>query len=360
MDDRNEQLKKALEAEGLDALLLTKRANQRYLEGFTGADCYMIVSPKGNFLIADPRYTEMGERECRTAKVLPHRPPHPPFGEVIAKLAKDMGFRRLGFEKDSIGWGQHEAIESNLAGSEVRLVPASPLVEKIRARKAPEEAAMIGAACQIADRALKDLLPLVRPGVSELDLKVELDYRMKSGGAEDVSFDTMVLFGQRASQPHANSQGDVYLRKGDFILIDYGATKNGYHSDTTRTFVCGKASDEQRRAYDTVLKSQAETVAMIAPGANGRDLNDRALTILKEAGYPPFHYGLGHGVGLEIHEEPGMRQNTDAILEPGMVLTVEPGVYLPGWGGIRIEDTVMVTGQGHSVLTFFPKELMEL
>lgn len=359
MDARNERLKGVLEAEGLDALLLTKQANQRYLEGFTGGDCYLVASPRGNFLIADPRYTEMGERECRTARVLPHRPPHPPFGEVIAKLAGDMGFRRLGFEKDHITWGQYEAIAGHLSEG-FALVPSSSLVEKIRAIKAPEEAAMIGAACQIADRALKDLLPCIRPGVSELDLKIELDYRMKSGGAEDVSFSTMVLFGARASQPHANSQGDVYLRSGDFILIDYGATKEGYRSDTTRTFVCGSATEEQRRAYETVLRAQRETVDMVAPGVNGRDLNDRALSILKEAGYPPFQYGLGHGVGLEIHEEPAMRQNTDTILAPGMAVTVEPGVYIPGWGGIRIEDTVMVTEQGRSILTFFPKELIEL
>jgi len=360
MDATNVKMRAMLEKEGLDALLLTKPANQRYLEGFTGHDCYMIVSHKGNFLIADSRYTEMGERECRTAKILPHRAPHPPYADVIAKLSHDMGFRSLGFERDHITWGQYDEVNKSIQTHNIAFVPTSSLIERIRQIKTPEEAAMIGAACQIADRALSDLIDHIHPGVSELDLKIELDYKMKTGGAEDSSFDTMVLFGARASQPHAVSQSDVRLCKGDFILIDYGATKCGYHSDTTRTFVCGKATAEQCKAYETTLKSQLDSLALVAPGVNGKTLNEKALEVITEAGYPAFQYGLGHGVGLEVHELPSMPQKADVTLEPGMVITIEPGIYKPGWGGIRIEDTVIVTEHGHSVLTFFNKELIEL
>lgn len=360
VDMRNERVCEALEAEGLDALFLTKGANQRYLEGFTGGDCYMLASSRGNFLIADSRYTEMGARECRTAKVLPHRSPHPPLGEVVAALAKELGIGKMGFERDDIAWGTHAEVESRLSSVGVAFVPTASLVEEVRAVKSSDEAAMIAAACQIADRALRDLVPLVRTGVSELDLKIELDYRMKTGGAEDVSFDTMVLFGARASQPHANPQGDVFLREGDLVLIDYGAAKCGYRSDTTRTFVCGRASDEQRRAYAAVLRAQAEALAMIAPGVNGREVHERAVAVIEAAGFPAFQHGLGHGVGLEIHELPSLRRNADVLLRPGMVVTVEPGIYVPGWGGIRIEDTAIVTENGCQVLTFFPKELTEL
>lgn len=360
MLSRATQLGSVLKEAGLDALILTKRANQRYMEGFTGADCYMVVSSRMNCLIADSRYTEMGERECRTAKVYPHRPPHPSFGEVITSIARDNSFFRMGFEKNDMTWGQHEEIEKHAKEAGIELIPSSGIVEKIRAKKTPEETALTSAACQIADRALKDLLPRIRPGVSELDLVTELTYLMMTGGAEEEGFGTMVLFGARASQPHATPRGDVRLAPGDFVLIDYGACKNGYRSDTTRTFVCGGASDEQKYAYETVLCAQRASLEKVAPRANGRDLNQISLDIIKEAGLPGYEYGIGHGVGLEIHEEPFMRQGADVILEPGMILTIEPGTYRPGWGGIRIEDTVLVTEDGHRVLTNFPKELMEL
>ncbi|MDR1916968.1 MAG: Xaa-Pro peptidase family protein [Synergistaceae bacterium] len=360
MKDRQAQLTEALAKSGVDAILLTKQANQRYIEGFPGNDCYMIASGRGNFLIADSRYTELGDMTCRSAKILPHRPPHPPLGEVIAQISRTYGFSRIGFERNDITWGEHEAISERLSADGIVMVPVASLMESIRAKKDTEEIEKISNACRIADLALKDLIRFVKPGVTELGLKTELDYSLKKHGAEDVSFDTMVLFGARASQPHADSRADVKLCDGDFILIDYGAASDGYRSDTTRTFICGHASDQQKLAYETALKSQIESLSLVAPGANGRDINGCARGIIQDAGFPAFEYGIGHGVGLEIHEEPFLRQNTDVILEPGMVLTVEPGIYKPGWGGIRIEDTVLVTEDGHEVLTLFPKELVIL
>ncbi|MDR1472390.1 MAG: Xaa-Pro peptidase family protein [Synergistaceae bacterium] len=360
MTDRQARLNEALLASGIDAILLTKRVNQMYIEGFPGEDCYMIASSRGNFLIADSRYTELGASTCRSAEIVPHRFPHPPLGDVIARVARERGFSRVGFERDDMTWGEHEDISGKLSEYGVGMVPVSSLVEGIRAKKDDFEIEKISNACRIADAALEDLTRCIKPGASELEIKTELDYRLKRHGAEDVSFDTMVLFGARASQPHANSRRDVELRVGDFILIDYGAEREGYRSDTTRTFVCGRASERQRNVYETVLKSQIESLAMVAPGANGRDINERARSIIRDAGYRTFEHGIGHGIGLEIHEEPSLRQNSDAALEPGMVITIEPGSYEPGWGGIRIEDTVLVTESGHRVLTSFPKELIVL
>jgi Xaa-Pro aminopeptidase len=357
--DNAEELRKSFDGENIDALFIVKRANQRYLEGFTGADCFLLASPVKNYLIADSRYVEMSAEECRTAEVVPHRAPHPPLAKVIANLAMDNGWKRIGFEKDRLTWGTYDEI-AKAVGPGLELAPTSSIVERMRAKKTSAEAAMVETACRIADRALEKTLVLVKPGVSELDLKIELDYRLKAEGAEDVSFDTMVLFGARASQPHANARKDARLVEGDFVLIDFGACKDGYRSDTTRTFVCGKASAEQRKAYDAVLRSQLASVAMTASGANGREINDIALMIIRKEGFPAFEYGIGHGVGLEIHEEPFMRQNADVILEAGMITTIEPGMYKPGWGGVRIEDTLLVTEDGHRVLTKFPKELMEL
>jgi Xaa-Pro aminopeptidase len=359
MDDNMNKLKEIFDKEGIDALFITKTANQRYLEDFTGLDCFLIVSPEKNFLIADSRYIEMAGKECRTAEVVPHRAPNPPLPDVLAGIARNNGYNKLGFEKDHISWGMYNAI-SQKTGSETELVPTSMLVEGMRAIKTPKETNMIETSCKIADRALAGVLPLIKQGISELDLKIELDYRLKTGGAEDVSFETMALFGARTSQPHANSRRDVRLKNGDFVLVDFGACTDGYRSDMTRTFICGGASDEKKKAYGTVLQSQLACLEMISPGTNGRDINDKALGIIRGEGLPAFEYGIGHGVGLEIHEEPFLRQNTDVTLAADMVLTIEPGMYKPGWGGIRIEDTVLVTSDGCAALTRFPKELIEL
>jgi Xaa-Pro aminopeptidase len=354
-----EKLTASMAEKELDAILIIKQANERYIEGFTGNDCFLLASREGNFLLADSRYTEMAASECESAQVIPHRHPYPPFEQVLSALVRERGFKRLGFESQ-MPYAMYEAIASELRKENVVMKPVSSLVESIRAHKDDAEIENISSACGIADRALLALTGVIKLGISELDLKIEIDYLLKTGGAEDVAFETMVLFGARASQPHANSRGDVKLREGDFILIDYGAVVNGYRSDTTRTFVAGRATDEQKRAYNTVLRSQVESLSMVRLGANGRDINDRALKIIKEAGFPAFSYGIGHGVGLEIHEEPSMRQNTDTMLTPGMVHTIEPGIYIPGWGGIRIEDTILVTEDGSKVLTSFPKDLMEL
>ena len=360
MIDRSREVWEIMRTQGLDALFITNPANQRYIEGFTGGDCFMLVTAKKNFLVADNRYIEMAQAECRSAEVVPHRAPYPPLRDAVARLAGDNGLRRIGFEKDRLVWSLYNDIAKAIAGAGAELVPASSLVEGVRAKKSPAEAESIEAACGIADKALEDVLSVIKEGISELDLKIELDYRMRTGGAEDAAFDTMVLFGARPSQPHANSRRDVRLKPGDFILIDFGACLDGYKSDTTRTFVFGHADGEQKRAYNAVLKSQEASLDAVSPGANGRDINNIALEIIRGEGFPAFEYGIGHGVGLEIHEEPFMRQNEDLFLETGMVVTVEPGCYKPGWGGIRIEDTVLVTPDGHKTLTRFPKKLMEL
>ncbi|MDR0764949.1 MAG: Xaa-Pro peptidase family protein [Synergistaceae bacterium] len=360
MTDRSRELRKILEAHGLDALFITGSANQRYLEGFTGGGCFMLATAKKNFLIADSRYTEMARAECLSAEVVAHQTPNAPLRDVVARLAGDNGLRKIGFEKNRLAWNLYDDIAKAISGVRAELVPTSSVVDGIRAKKDSAEAKAIETACGIADRALESVLSVVREGISELDLKVELDYSLKTGGAEDAAFDTMVLFGASASRPHANSRRDARLKPGDFILIDFGACLDGYRSDTTRTFVFGHAGEGQKKAYDAVLRAQKASLEAVSPGANGRDINGIALEIIRGEGYPAFEYGIGHGVGLEIHEEPFMRQNKNVFLDAGMVVTVEPGIYKPHWGGIRIEDTVLVTPGGHKTLTRFPKELMEL
>lgn len=343
----------------LDAMLITKDENQRYFEGFTGSECYYLVTAKESFLIADDRYTEMAGKDCRFAKIVPHRDPYPPYNEVITETCRTAGVRKLGFEADAIRFLQYDSIKAAAASAGVEMVPTTNLCENIRAVKDEEEVKLICGACGIADKALETLLPQMKPGVSERDLVRELEYIMCGLGAEAPSFDTMVLFGARSSQPHAVPSHDVKLREGDLILIDYGALYNGYMSDTTRTFVCGKPSAEQKENYARVLRSQLAGEAAVKAGTPSYLVNKASRDIL--AGEGCFNYGVGHGVGLEIHEQPFIRRNTQEPLRSGMIVTVEPGIYLPGWGGIRIEDTVCVREDGAQILTHFPKdELMSV
>ena len=358
----NGPLELALGHAGLDALLVTRDANQRYLEGYTGSDCYLLVSPVGRWLIADSRYTEQAGQECRAASVVQHRDPCPPYAEVIAALVQKHGLRKIGFEKAVLTFGQYESIIGQIArigGAD--FLPTEGIVERLRMVKGADELARVRTACTLADRALAGVLPAIRAGMSEQELARALEFELVTAGADGVAFPTIAAFGARASQPHAIPAADIRLHAGDLILLDFGAFYKGYRSDTTRTFVLGKANERQQAAYGAVLASQLKGIAAARTGASGREPDAASRGHLVEQGYPEFGYGVGHGVGLEVHELPFLSKVCETTLEPGMVVTVEPGIYLPGWGGIRIEDTVLVGEAGPECLTRFPKDtLLEL
>jgi len=352
----NGPLELALGQAGLDALLVTRDANQRYLEGYTGSDCYLLVSPAGRWLVADSRYTEQAGQECRTAKVVQHRDPFPPYAEVIAALARDHGLRRVGFEKAVLTFGQYECLSKAITSpGGIDFLPTEGIVERLRMVKQLPEVERIRTACAIADRALDGVLGKIREGMTELELARELEAQLGKAGADGPAFPTIAAFGARASQPHAVPSAEVRLRPGDFILLDFGALHQGYRSDTTRTFVLGKASDRQRTAYAAVLASQRKGIEAARVGASGKAPDAASRTHLVAQGFPEFAAGVGHGVGLEVHELPFLSRTCELALEAGMVVTVEPGVYLPGWGGIRIEDTILVGESGPECLTRFPK-----
>ena len=360
---RVEALKARMRESGLDAMLFTKDANQRYFEGYTGSDCYLLITEEKNYIFADSRYTEQAADECATAKVVPHRDSFPSYFEGIAALCKEHGVRRLGFESASLTYDQYSKVNGALRN--IDFIAAESMGESVRMVKSAEEISKIERACDIADRALERLLPSLVPGVSELEAARELEYWMAKEGSENISFPTIIAFGARTSLPHAIPQRDVFLKKGNLILIDYGACFGGYHSDTTRTFVCGEATAEQRERYAVVLEAHKRGAALLLAGNKGSVPHEAALSVMEEAGYPKgkggFMHGLGHGVGLEIHELPFMRGDCATVFEPGHVITVEPGLYIEGWGGIRIEDTVHVTEGSPRSLIHFPKDhLIEL
>lgn len=359
MGERVERLRTLMAERNIGGLLITKDENQRYLEGFKGSECYLLVTQRSVSLIADSRYTESAGNECRSADIVPHSTPHPPYNEAISALCAGEGIVRLGFEEDCVSYSQYRVLAESLSSVKTELVPSGGLCEEIRAVKDERETEFIRRACSIADGALEKMLPSVKEGVSESELVAELEYLMTRGGADGPSFPTMVLFGAKSASPHAVPSHDAKLRTGDLILIDFGAKYEGYCSDTTRTFVFGKASSVQKARYDRVLTSQKAGVAAVRAGVRAAEVDAVSRGMLEGEGC--FKYALGHGVGLEIHELPMLRGSSDTVLKSGMVLTVEPGLYIPGRGGIRIEDTVLVTDGGREILTRFPKEsLIEL
>ena len=352
----------ALGESRLDALLVTRDANQRFLEGYTGTECYLLASASASWLVADSRYTEQGAEECRSAKVVQHRDPCPPYEEVLASLIAAAGLQRVGFEKTRLSYAQFEAIRAGVeALGCVELVPTEGIVERLRMVKSPGEIALIRAACAAADRALEGALGSLREGMTELELAREIESRMVGAGADGPSFETIAAFGKRPSQPHAVPSSKVRLAPGDFILMDFGALVEGFRSDITRTVVFGKASAEQKKVYAAVLDSQLRSVESMVAGASGKTPDAIARERIRASGYAEFSYGVGHGVGLEIHELPFMSRRCGETLAAGMVITCEPGIYIPGWGGVRIEDSVLIREGGAECLTAFPKDhLLEI
>lgn len=359
--DPEERLAAALKEAKLDAIIVSRDANQRYLEGFTGSECYLLSSGDKSWLIADSRYTEQSEAECRRAKTVQHRNPCPPYDEVIAKLALENGFKKIGFEKDHLTYGQYEILRDTAAKQKAyELVPTDSIVENLRLIKSADEIAKLRRAAEISDAALKDLLPKIHEGMSELTMARELESLMVAHGAAGPSFETIAAFGAHSSMPHAVPSADTKLKKGDFILLDFGALYEGYHADITRTFVFGRATERQKKIYSTTLAAQLAGLKEMVPGGDGKQIDVDERAIIAKEGLPEYSHGLGHGTGLEIHERPFMGRNCKDRLAAGMVVTDEPGVYVPGEGGVRIEDSVYISEKGPEPLNKFPKELIEI
>jgi Xaa-Pro aminopeptidase len=343
---------------GAEGLFILRPTNLRYLSGFTGADSYGLVTEKDAFLITDSRYTEQAAKECPHFEIVRWRDPFPPLGETISALARKTGLEKIRFEPSFVSFALYREISGALG--DVAFLPAEKGVDLLRYVKDEEERTRIAKAADIADRAFATLLSKVVPGTTERDLARDLAYEMELLGAEGKAFDIIVASGENGSMPHA-IPGRRRLKRGDFVTFDFGALYDGYRSDMTRTVVLGKATPRQKELYNLVLEAQQAGIAAIKAGVPGREVDAAARSVIVSAGLgDAFSHGLGHGVGLDIHEEPFMSARCTKILEKGCVVTVEPGVYLKGWGGVRIEDSVAVESEGVIILTRTPKELLEL
>lgn len=353
---RAEQLLKLLEQKGLDSLFLNNVQNIRYISGYTGEDSYILISPKGKWFITDYRYSEQAEKECKDFEVICRNRQEVSLGQCVEQILKEHGLTSMGFERDHINFGMIEDIKDNLV--DVEAVPTSGLVEMLRYVKDDHEIDLMRRAAAIADQAFEKLMTVIKVGMTEAEVAIELEYYLKQFGADGIAFDTILLAGARTSMPHG-IPSDKVIEKGDFITIDFGALYKGYRSDMTRTFVMGEASEEQIRLYNSVLEAQKVGVATVQAGISGKEPDDRVKAILERDNY--YEYagkGLGHGVGLNIHERPFLSQICRDQLKENCAITIEPGVYIPGFGGVRVEDTVVVTESGCEILTKTPKELL--
>lgn len=338
----------ALQAAGLDALWVTKPANVRYLSGFTSPeDATLLLSPQGSWLFTDGRYIAQAEAESRLPVFIGRGP------EVFAKIGSLLPNKKVGFEADHISvetWGKLQEI------SGVKWHKSIGLVEKLRRVKTTTEIEYIRRAQNIAEEALKATLPRLQVGVQEIDIALEIEYQMRKRGAEGVGFDLIVASGYRSAMPHGLAS-HKRIEEGDLVTIDMGARYLGYHSDMTRAYPIGHISDRLLNMYRAVYEAQHLAVAAIKPGVACKDLDQLARDHLASYGFAEqFSHSLGHGVGLNIHEAPFFSKLSSDVLEAGMIVTVEPGVYFPGQGGVRLEDLLLVTETGYEILSVMPME----
>jgi Xaa-Pro aminopeptidase len=350
---RRDKLRRLVSKAAADALLATNFTNVTYLTGFTGDDSYLLVLKSGAVLLSDPRYTTQLAEECPGLD-LSIREPGVGMLETIAQAVKKAKIGRLGIEAGSMTVALRDQIAAALP--KAQLVNTSGLVEQLRLTKDKEEVAEIRQAVWYAERAFGVLRASLRPERTEKEVADELEYQLRLYGAKGCSFPSIIAVGPRAALPHARPT-DKHIGDGDFVLFDWGADGGLYKSDLTRVLVTGKISTKLERIYRVVLTAQERAIAHIRPGITCQQVDSVARTFIAEAGFGRyFGHGLGHGLGLEVHEAPRLAQKQQLELAAGMVVTVEPGIYLPGWGGVRIEDDVLVTKSGHEVLTSVAKQ----
>lgn len=363
---RSSSLSRRFASEGVDALLVTKMANIRYLCGFTGSTGILLVSPTESVLFTDGRYEVQARKEVSGARVQIHSSladlhPH------LSAAAKELGVGTCGFEAGHVTvWARSahsieppvglDFIEAAMEG--VQLVPTKGWVEELRRIKDEREIELIQTAAKIADDAFAYILERIEAGRTEAELAMEIEGFMRSAGAEGTSFASIVASGAHSALPHARASAEQ-VQKGQLLLFDFGCVYQGYCSDLTRTVVVGPAQDKHREVYEVVLAAQQAGLDAVRPSAVGSDVDRAARAVIERAGWgEAFSHGLGHAVGMEVHEEaPRLSVTSDDILEAGNVVTVEPGIYLEGWGGVRIEDLVLVGPSGPVVLSKANKQL---
>jgi Xaa-Pro aminopeptidase len=347
----------SLTASHLDGLLVTSLANIRYLTGFSGTSALLFVTARDVFLVTDFRYQTQARSEVGDLARITVEPQSLWTG--LWQLLSQTAYVELaGFEAAHLVYRDFQRLVE--AGAPPRWRPTTDLVEPLRERKDADEVERIRTAAAMATSALERTLPQIRVGMTELEVAGVLEKSIRDAGSEAFPFPSIVASGPRSALPHARSSAKA-VASGEFLLIDFGAASGGYCADVTRTVVIGKASDEQRAVYEVVRRANETAAAEVRAGLRGREADALARDYIERCGYgEEFGHGLGHGLGLEVHEAPRLARTADGVLSAGAVVTIEPGIYRPGWGGVRIEDDVHLSSDGPELLTQFTHELLEL
>ncbi len=352
---RRERLRAKIVEQNLDGALITNINNVRHLTGFTGSSAMMMITPGKDFFLTDFRYTSQAQAEVIGPKIIEYKEPTAP----VIQLAREEKMATLGFEADHVSVTKAGKIAKELG--DIALEATTGLVESVRIIKDEPEIEAIKALVAMLAETFPVALQLIGPGACERDVALELEYRLRKLGADGPAFDFILASGVRSAIPHGIASKKI-ISTDEMVTLDWGAKALGYYSDNTRTIALGNVDSELLKIYDIVLEANRAAIDFVRPGVTTKEIDDVARSIIKKAGYgDAFGHGTGHGVGLEIHENPRVSWNDNTVVEEGMVFTIEPGIYLPGKGGVRIEDMIVVTGTGHESLTAnIPKDLIKL
>ncbi|MCG7406289.1 Xaa-Pro peptidase family protein [Paenibacillus sp. ACRRX] len=351
---RVQRLRKEMDQRGLESIWVASDINRRYLTGFTGSSGYVLITHERAILLTDFRYMTQAPEQSPDFEILEHAK----VTDTLKSLLQELNISRLAFEQDHVTFAAYSNYAEEL--NPIELVPTSGLIEDLRMIKDEEELRVMRDAAALADRTFSHILNYLKPGVSEKDIALEMEYFMRKQGATSSSFDTIVASGERSALPHGVAS-DRIIKGNEFIKLDFGAYFQGYCSDITRTVVLGTPTDKHKEIYNIVLESQLYALEHIRPGMTGREADALARDIITRYGYGPnFGHSLGHGLGMEVHERPGLSKASDTVLTPGMTVTVEPGIYVPGFGGVRIEDDIVITENGIEIITQSTKDLLVL
>ena len=351
--NRIANLRQALVEKNIDAILISQPENRYYLSGFRGSNGYLLITAKDTVLATDFRYIEQAKNQAPDYDIF-HITND--ITNWFPTMISELNLKMLGFEERSITVATHRQLKEATKQTKFKLIPVSGVVESLRIIKEPEEIEFISKAIDISDNAVSHILEVAHVGMTEAEIAWELEKYLRENGSENLPFDVIVASGPNSALPHARPSERI-INSGEPVIIDMGARCNGYSSDLSRTMCLGTPNDTFNRVYDTVLGAQLSALAIIQEGMSGSEADSIARGVIDEAGYGnAFGHALGHGIGLAPHESPRLGPNSDEKLLPGMVFTVEPGIYLNGWGGVRIEDVVLMENSGVKVLSKAKKE----
>ncbi|MDR0267058.1 aminopeptidase P family protein [Paenibacillus sp.] len=349
------KLREAMQQKNVEALFVTSAINRRYLTGFTGSSGYVLITMNNAYLLTDFRYMTQAPQQAKDFQVVEHVQG---VTATVKELLASAQIDKLAFEQDDVSFAAYSTYADQL--KPIELVPVSGLVEQLRMYKDAEELKVMQQAADLADETFMHLLGFVKPGMTEREVDLEMEFFMRRHGATSSSFDTIVASGERSAMPHGVASERV-IAGNELITFDFGALYDGYCSDLTRTIAIGKPDPKLKEIYDIVLEAQLHALEHIKPGMTGREADALARDIITKYGYGDmFGHSTGHGLGMEVHENPRLSKASDDILKPGMVVTVEPGIYLSGLGGVRIEDDIVITETGITILTQSSKEFTVL